>query len=59
MLCTSRDLLLATLSPSGNLENDFLPNWINKYSPACTITIKTTDFGVPERYRKLNVDSAI
>ena len=59
MLCTSRDLLLATLSPSGNLENDFLPNWINKYSPTCTITIETTDFGVPERYRNLNLDSAI
>jgi hypothetical protein len=59
MLCTTRDLLLATLTLSGNLENDFLPNWVNKYLPSCTITNETTDFGVVERYRKLNQDNPI
>ena len=59
MLCTTRDLLLANLSPIGNLENDFLPCWIDKYLPNCTITIETTDFGVAERYMKLNEDNTI
>jgi NDP-sugar pyrophosphorylase family protein len=59
MLCTTRGLLLDALTLSGNLENDFLPNWVNKYLPTCTIANETTDFGVVERYRKLNQDGAI